>query len=239
MTSPSSGESSASQLPAFSINMGAKAIVKEKTGTSSTAGANIKMEIPAQDDISKNPGQDDPVGNDQAPPDSTVVVEQHDNPAMRKPAEAMATEDEVVVTAEQHNPALETSTTLAKIIAKDESPRREGKNADSQLQAFESMDANSLHQQYLTRISQNREAESALVALLKKKYEAMLTQAGQEIAELKEEVKVEKGKREAAEKLSSDYQESLLNVTDSLEKAKTDFAKEKETLTRRAEEAEA
>lgn len=67
----------------------------------------------------------------------------------------------------------------------------------------------------------------------------MLTQAGQEIAELKEEVKAEKGKREAAEKLSSDYQESLLNVTDSLEKAKTDFAKEKETLTRRAEEAEA
>ena len=69
--------------------------------------------------------------------------------------------------------------------------------------------------------------------------QALLTQAGQEIAELKEEVKAEKGKREAAEKLSSDYQESLLNVNDSLEKTKTDFAKEKETLTRRAEQAEA
>lgn len=67
----------------------------------------------------------------------------------------------------------------------------------------------------------------------------MLSQASQEIAELKEEVRAEKGKHEAAEKLSSDFEESLHNVTDKLEKAKTDFANEKETLTRRADEAEA
>lgn len=67
----------------------------------------------------------------------------------------------------------------------------------------------------------------------------MHTQASQEISELKEELKVEKGKRETSKKLSSDFQESLLNVTDSLEKAKKSFADDKEMLTRRAEEAEA
>lgn len=57
--------------------------------------------------------------------------------------------------------------------------------------------------------------------------QTMLTQAGQEIAELKDNFKEEKGKREAAEKLYSDFQESLLKVTENLEKAKTDFANEK------------
>lgn len=59
----------------------------------------------------------------------------------------------------------------------------------------------------------------------------MLAQAGQEIVELKEEIKAEKGKWETAKKLPSDFWESLFKVTDNLEKAKTDFAMEKESLT--------
>jgi hypothetical protein len=90
---------------------------------------------------------------------------------MEKSADVLVTEDEVVVTAEQHNPAPEPSTALSKIIAKDKSPHSEEKAFDSCLQAFENMDVASLHQQYLTRLTQDLEAESALVALLKKKYE--------------------------------------------------------------------
>lgn len=67
----------------------------------------------------------------------------------------------------------------------------------------------------------------------------MTAQAGQEIAELKEKLVVENAKREEAEKLSSYFQESLLKVIDSFEKAKTKFAKERENLTWRAKDAEA
>lgn len=103
------------------------------------------------------------------------MEETQGNLAMEKSADVMTAEDEVLVTAEKHNPAPETSTTLAKIIAKDKSPHREEKTSDSRLQELEGMDIASLHQQYLTRLAQDREAESALVALLKKKYEVQLT----------------------------------------------------------------
>lgn len=67
----------------------------------------------------------------------------------------------------------------------------------------------------------------------------MSTQAGQEVTELKEKLVAEIGKCEAAEKLLSDFQESLLKVTKNLEKVKTVFSEQKDVLTRRAEAEEA
>lgn len=60
----------------------------------------------------------------------------------------------------------------------------------------------------------------------------MTAQAGQEIVELKEKLAAETDKRETTEKLSSDFQGSLLKVTEIFDKAKTDFAKQKEILAR-------
>lgn len=98
------------------------------------------------------------------------MVEEHQaNPVEEQLAET--NQGDVVITAERHIPAPETSNTLSKITAKDESPHREGRKYDSHFQALENLDVTSLHQQYLIQTSANREAESALVALLKKKYE--------------------------------------------------------------------
>ena len=68
--------------------------------------------------------------------------------------------------------------------------------------------------------------------------QAMLNQAGSEITELKEQVKAKKEKRETDDKLSSDFQESLLTCTNTLEKTKTTFAEERATILKCAEDPE-
>lgn len=66
----------------------------------------------------------------------------------------------------------------------------------------------------------------------------MLKQATAETADLKEELIKEKKLREEAEKLSADFEKSLITCTDNLDKAKTEFAQEKADLLKRAEEAD-
>lgn len=66
----------------------------------------------------------------------------------------------------------------------------------------------------------------------------MLKQAESQVAGLEKQVTTEIELREKAEKLSSDFEESLINCTDKLEKATTEFANEKAALLKRAEEAE-
>lgn len=148
--------------------------MRKQAGTSSTTRADIEMEIPsrvaATDNLAsqKDPAsQDDSASHGQAPPTSTVVEEQRENPVLEKPSET--TQDDAVIIAECHGATPEASSPLAIIVAKDESPCCEKGKADSHLQAFESLDVTSLHQRYLTRLLENRETESAMVTLMKKK----------------------------------------------------------------------
>lgn len=66
----------------------------------------------------------------------------------------------------------------------------------------------------------------------------MLDQANTEIAGLREQVKTEKELRETAKRLSYDFEKSLIQCTDNLEKIETAFAEEKTTLVQCAEDAE-
>lgn len=59
--------------------------------------------------------------------------------------------DDVVITVERHGAAPGTSTTLAKIVAKDEPPSWDKGKPGLYLESFENLDVNLLHQSYLTR----------------------------------------------------------------------------------------
>lgn len=76
---------------------------------------------------------------------------------------------EVMVTGEIQNPLPETSTVLAKIPAKDESPTaKKGKTAFN-FPSFDDQHVDSLHQTFLTRLSKSREAEATMMNIMKKK----------------------------------------------------------------------
>jgi hypothetical protein len=81
----------------------------------------------------------------------------------------------VVVTGETRNTPPETSTVLAKIIVKDELPIKNKGKANLEFQPFEDQDVDSLHQTFLTRLSESRDSEVAMINSLKRKYEVNLT----------------------------------------------------------------
>lgn len=81
-----------------------------------------------------------------------------------------ATQDEITITGEVLK-APETWNTLAKINSKKESPVAEKGKAKLELPSLESLDVGSLHQAFLTWLSESRETEATMVGILKRKYE--------------------------------------------------------------------
>lgn len=93
------------------------------------------------------------------------------NPAHEKPAEVEAAQDEVVITAEKHNPPPSTYTVLTKTIDEGKPPLREELADGSCLETYDDTSVASLHQKYMMQVVQNRETENSVVTLMKKKYE--------------------------------------------------------------------
>ena len=110
------------------------------------------------DDMDKPSGKDEPVDEDESTHQNDLASPAYvftpirenpeDNPADIEPV--TKTQDYVVVTGEHQGPALETSTTLAKMITKNELPSKEKGKVSLQFQSFEDLDVGSLHQGYLT-----------------------------------------------------------------------------------------
>ena len=75
------------------------------------------------------------------------------------------------MTSDRQNLPPEISTALTKIPAKAESPVDDKGKAALHFQSFDDQDIDSLHQTVLTRLSEHRETEIAMVTSLKRKYE--------------------------------------------------------------------
>lgn len=78
----------------------AKAILKEKPGSSAAAAKDMEMAASIiQDTIEDDPAMNEPTCDDQAPPQSNLIEEERINQASDKTVEAEVAQDAVVVTA--------------------------------------------------------------------------------------------------------------------------------------------
>ena len=80
------------------------------------------------------------------------------------------TNDEVTITGEARK-APEALNVLAKFMTKDEPIMSEKGKAKLEISNFEDLNANELHQIYLTRLSTSRDMEVSMVNMQKRKYE--------------------------------------------------------------------
>ena len=95
---------------------------------------------------------------------STPIMEERENPTSELPLET--TYPDVMITWEKHSTP-KISNVLVKIPAKDESPMKKKGKTKLQFQSLEDLDVNSLHQGYLTRLSERRDTGIAMVNTLK------------------------------------------------------------------------
>ena len=82
-------------------------------------------------------------------------------------------QDEIAITGKNQNPPPEASTALTKIPTKVESPRKDKGKAVLHYHSFEDQDISFLHQAVLTRLSESRDTEIAMVTSLKRKYDVI------------------------------------------------------------------
>lgn len=126
--------------------------------------------------------QDEPAVQNSPPPQDTAsparapspVIQERENPAEEQPEEPPVSpaQDDVVVTGEQQTTP-EASTALAKIPAKPEPASKDKGKTVLNFSTFEDQDASTLHQAVLTRLSESRDTEIAMITSLKQKYEVI------------------------------------------------------------------
>ena len=124
-----------------------------------TLGAQDEQAVP------NSPPAQDPISPARPP---SPVIQENENPAEERPQEppvAPAQED-AVVTGERQTP-LGASTTLAKIPAKPEPATKDKGKTALNFSSFEDQDTNTLHQAVLTRLSESRDTEIAMITSLK------------------------------------------------------------------------
>lgn len=124
-----------------------------------------------EDTAIEDPVLNETVFDDQIPQKYADAEGEKDNLAADKPAETKVAQDNVVVTAKKHNSPPSTSTVLTKTTVKEKPPLRQEPAHAPLLEVYEEMSVADLCQQYETRLAENRAGESALIALIKKKYE--------------------------------------------------------------------
>jgi hypothetical protein len=129
--------------------------------------------------------QDEPAFQNSPPPQDTASPARASSPAAQErenlikdqpeqQPEAPA-QEEVVVMSEQQTTAPEASTALAKVPAKPEPAPKDKRKTALEFSTFEDQDASSLHQSVLTRLSESRDTEIAMIISLKRKYEVICT----------------------------------------------------------------
>lgn len=86
------------------------------------------------------------------------------------PMQEPVIDTKMTIVGEKHSTP-EASNTLAKFVAKDEPVMLEKGKTKLELPRLDRLSVTDLHQQYLTRLSESRDAKASMINMLKRKYE--------------------------------------------------------------------